>query len=114
MEVVQLLLERGADVNAQGGKHYENALQAASYRGHFDIVQLLLQSGAKVTHTIPSTKPWFSHKLKNALEAAAVNGHKDVVKLLLDHGVEQEHLDTALRSARKKDIVNLLLEHGAR
>jgi hypothetical protein len=40
--------------------------------------------------------------------------HKCIVKLLLDHGVEQEHLDTALRSTRKKDIVNLLLEHGAR
>ena len=30
-EIVKILLEKGADVNAQGGK-YGNALQAASYK----------------------------------------------------------------------------------
>jgi ankyrin repeat protein len=46
---VQLLLEKGAEVNAQGG-HYENALQAASafLRGHDKIVQLLLKNGVEV------------------------------------------------------------------
>ena len=32
IEIVQLLLERGADVNVQGGK-YGNALQAAAREG---------------------------------------------------------------------------------
>ena len=44
--VVRLLLEKGADVNAQGGQ-YGNALQAASYRGHEAVVRLLLKSGAE-------------------------------------------------------------------
>jgi ankyrin repeat protein len=39
--IVELLLARGADVNAQEGT-YEHALQAASFHGHKDIVQLLL------------------------------------------------------------------------
>ncbi|CUS13278.1 unnamed protein product, partial [Tuber aestivum] len=39
--LVRLLLERGAEVNAQGGA-YGNALQAAKSRGHESIVQLLL------------------------------------------------------------------------
>jgi hypothetical protein len=38
---VQLLLEKGADVNAQGGR-FGNALQAASYKGHKKIVQILI------------------------------------------------------------------------
>ncbi|KAK2122365.1 hypothetical protein NOF04DRAFT_1338029 [Fusarium oxysporum II5] len=38
----ELLLERGADVNAQGGK-CGTALQAASSGGHETIVQLLLE-----------------------------------------------------------------------
>jgi Ankyrin repeats (many copies) len=38
---VQLLLEKGADVNAQGGKH-GSALQAAALRGHDTTVRLLL------------------------------------------------------------------------
>ncbi|KAK5943798.1 hypothetical protein PMZ80_003079 [Knufia obscura] len=45
-KVVQILLDQGADVNAQGGK-YGNALQAASQRGHEKVVQMLLKQGAK-------------------------------------------------------------------
>lgn len=39
---VGLLLGHGADVNAQGGDH-GNALQAASFHGYKEIVQLLLE-----------------------------------------------------------------------
>ncbi|KAF2174325.1 hypothetical protein K469DRAFT_614903, partial [Zopfia rhizophila CBS 207.26] len=44
-KIVELLLSKGADVNAQGG-HYGNALQAASSGGHEKIVELLLKEGA--------------------------------------------------------------------
>ena len=40
-----LLIEKGADVDAQGGKH-GNALQAASYGGHDRVVRTLLYHGA--------------------------------------------------------------------
>jgi hypothetical protein len=43
--IVQVLLDKGADVNAQGGL-YGNAVQAASARAHKEIVQLLRASGA--------------------------------------------------------------------
>jgi ankyrin repeat protein len=46
-KVVQMLLDAGADVNAQGG-HYGNALQAASWGGHEEVVQMLLAAGADV------------------------------------------------------------------
>jgi ankyrin repeat protein len=38
--VVKMLLDKGADVNAQGGE-YGSALQAASDRGHKAVVKLL-------------------------------------------------------------------------
>ncbi|KAI3187091.1 hypothetical protein DTO032C6_3869 [Penicillium roqueforti] len=44
---VELLLDRGADVNAQGGYH-GNALQAACSSGHDTIAQMLLERGADV------------------------------------------------------------------
>jgi ankyrin repeat protein len=44
---VQLLLENGADINAQGGR-YGNALEAAVVVDRLDIAQLLLSRGAKV------------------------------------------------------------------
>ena len=45
--LVQLLLDRGADVNGQG-EQFGNALQAASAGGHEKLVQLLLDKGADV------------------------------------------------------------------
>ena len=44
---MKLLLDKGADVNAQGGR-FGNALQAASSRGHQQVVKLLLDKGAAV------------------------------------------------------------------
>ncbi|KAF2022452.1 hypothetical protein EK21DRAFT_83342, partial [Setomelanomma holmii] len=44
--VVKLLLDKGADVNAQGGE-YGKALLAASARGDEAVVKLLLDKGAE-------------------------------------------------------------------
>jgi ankyrin repeat protein len=43
--MTRLLLDQGAEVNAQGG-HYGNALQAASRGGHEQVVKTLLDAGA--------------------------------------------------------------------
>jgi ankyrin repeat protein len=44
-QTVQRLLEAGADVNAQGGRH-GSALQGASAKGYEQTVQRLLEAGA--------------------------------------------------------------------
>ena len=44
---VQRLIEKGQNVNAQGGKH-GNALQAASLYGNQEIVKMLMDKGADV------------------------------------------------------------------
>jgi hypothetical protein len=46
-EVVELLLGKGADVNAEGGRD-GTALQAASARGHKEVVEILMANGADV------------------------------------------------------------------
>ncbi|KAI1559318.1 ankyrin repeat domain containing protein [Pyrenophora tritici-repentis] len=45
--MANLLLDKGAEVNAQGGR-YGNALQAASERGYEQVVKTLLDAGAEV------------------------------------------------------------------
>lgn len=44
--VVQYLLERGANTESRGGRYNSTALSVATYRGHVDIVRLLLCHGA--------------------------------------------------------------------
>jgi hypothetical protein len=67
--VVQMLVDAGADVNAQGGL-YGNALQAASSGGHEKVVQMLLDNGAEVNAQ--------GGKYGNALQAASACGHEKV------------------------------------
>ena len=46
-KIVELLLSKGVDINAQGG-FYGNALQAASDRGYKKIVELLPSKRADI------------------------------------------------------------------
>ena len=47
VRVVQLLLDRGANINARSGGSYSNTVQTASAGGHEEIVELLLDKGTK-------------------------------------------------------------------
>ena len=69
--MVKLLLDKGADVNAQGGR-YGNALYVASERGHEQVVKLLLDKGADVSAE--------GRRYDNALQAASAKGHEEVEK----------------------------------
>ena len=79
IKAVKYLLDKGDDVNAQGG-WYGNALQAASAGGHEQVVKLLLDKGADVNAQ--------GGEYDNALQAASAEGHEQVVKLLLDKGTD--------------------------
>lgn len=104
---VELLLQKGADINVQGGR-YGNALQAASYQGHQGIVQLLLERGADVN----AWGGWYGNAQEitivqlpllkihtnvnaqgglygNALQAASSEGHQGIVQLLLEKGARE-------------------------
>ncbi|KAK3616206.1 hypothetical protein LTR22_027148 [Elasticomyces elasticus] len=101
--VVQLLLDRGADVNAQS-RTLGNALYAALKNGHEKIVQILLDRGADV----------------NAQCHISVNGHEELVQLLLDKGADINapggSYGNALQAASLKGderVVQLRLDQGA-
>lgn len=48
LEAVSLLLSKGARVNTYVPSHYGTALQAATARGHFELVRFLVRFGADV------------------------------------------------------------------
>ena len=79
-DIVRLLLEKGADVNAKD-KYGETALISASLCGFTGTVRLLLDKGADV-----NAKTNDGH---TALMYASSNMHADVVRLLKDHGAKE-------------------------
>ena len=106
-----LLLENGADINAQGGL-YGSALEAASYAGNEKVVMLLLKNGADINAQGGS--------YSSALKAASYVGNEKVVMLLLENGADvnahDEIFDSALQVASlrgHKEVVELLLRNGA-
>ena len=112
-EVVQLLLDKDANVNAQGG-FYGNALQGACalWGGNKEVVQLLLDKDANVNAQ--------GGQYGNALQAALQGGHKEVVQLLLDNNAnvnaQSGECGNALQAASwrgNEEVVQLLQEHGA-
>ncbi|OBT89768.1 hypothetical protein VE02_01376 [Pseudogymnoascus sp. 03VT05] len=141
-DVVQKLLQLGADINIEGGRALQtasnkrdwqivrlllqfranvkfvcendgNALQAAAFAGNYEIVQLLLQSGA-------DANSGGGRDYSDALYAAAVGGSVQVVRLLLQWGAHvnsgNRKLGSALEAAAKHGntmAVQMLLDTGA-
>lgn len=97
-DMVQLLIQYGADVNMKN----ECPLRIASEEGHTRIVRLLVENGANVH--IYDDYP---------LRIAAGNGHLDTVHVLLSYGANSRAYNNgALRRAKQgghHSIVQLLL-----
>ncbi|CZR67067.1 uncharacterized protein PAC_16966 [Phialocephala subalpina] len=111
IEVVKLLLEKGANVNA-AIEDGSTPLHRASMNGHLESVKLLLEKGANVnTATKDGSTP---------LHRASYNGHLESVQLLLEKGANvnaaTEDGLTPLHQASYNghlESVKLLLEKGA-
>ncbi|KAJ4011438.1 hypothetical protein NW752_008436 [Fusarium irregulare] len=110
--VARELINKGADVNAQSGRYYSNALQAASAEGYREVAELLLEKGADVNAQ--------GGGYGNALQAASAKGHREVTELLLEKGADVNahggRYGNALQAALAKghrEVAELLLEKGA-
>ncbi|KAL3715542.1 hypothetical protein ACJRO7_007297 [Eucalyptus globulus] len=111
-DLVQLLLEFGADVEARGG-YGSSPLEAAAAAGEALIAELLLARRARTERSETSTY--------GAIHLAAGGGHMDVLRLLLLKGADPDSPardgSTALHLAveeRRRDYARLLLANGAR
>jgi ankyrin repeat protein len=87
-QVVKLLLDNGADMTTEGGLS-GNILQAAVYRGSYDIVEVLLDRGFNVNAEGQFAFEWTcrTHPT-NALCKASEDGNEILVKLLLERGAD--------------------------
>jgi uncharacterized protein len=120
---VELLLSRGAPVNAQNQDGGSPLIKAA-FAGHQAVTELLLAKGASPNVAARTT---YYHDeghcvyTETALMDAAMMGHREIVRSLLDNGADVNardtcYGDTALILATimgNQEIVELLLERGA-
>lgn len=105
LEFVQLLVEKGADINASIDGWRPTAFALSALYNHFDIFNYLLSRNANIQPGL--------------FGAVCMKGHLEIVKILLQHKDKidiHEDDDDALVKAFQKghfEIVDLLLEHGA-
>ncbi|KAJ5726656.1 uncharacterized protein N7483_008013 [Penicillium malachiteum] len=114
-KIAWLLLDQGADVNAQGGSG-GSALQIASFRGDENVVRQLLDRGADVNAQ--------GGKYGTALHAAAYEGYESIVQILLDRGADinaqGEEYGSAIqitmsdRRGWHTELLSMLVERGTK
>jgi len=110
LEVVQVLLHHGVDINIQGSRRLI-PLEMATKEGREDIVRVLLERGADVNQT--------SERHQTPLHSAVTGRHvPSLVELLLTKGAHVNALDgdmnTPLHVAYDKETVKILVKSGAR
>ncbi|KAJ6160634.1 hypothetical protein N7470_004030 [Penicillium chermesinum] len=111
LEIVQMLLENGADMTLRDFDGHDS-LTTASLNGHLEIVRLLVKRGADISVA--------SNQGETSLYCAAYKGHFEILKLLIEKGGDIEghnfrHL-TPLNAASDGghfDVVKLLVQKGA-
>jgi ankyrin repeat protein len=113
LDIVNLLLESGLEINSEAGIH-GTPLDTAASEGHLEVVRTLLKKGASLQVPRPDRNPLFS---------AIFGGHGLVAKLLLEAGMDPHvvyrsasgKLKNALSYAqerRRTEIAELLLKAG--
>ena len=136
-EVVELLLEHGADVNAGAGYNNETVAEFAIWGNHSEIVELLVSNGADISPLHLAVSIGDKAKERSLIEGGAdVNkrtpngtapihiaahaGFKCIVKLLIDHHANINAISNwdwmPLHSAVDngyKEIAQLLIAAGA-
>ena len=98
--MVRLLLEKGVDVNVQGG-FYCNALQAVSCEGYEQVVRLLLEKGTYVN----APGGYFG----SALQAGSYRAHEQVIRLLLEKGADVNVPLWAWQCLKLEHLIGLIL-----
>ncbi|GAA52937.1 ankyrin repeat domain-containing protein 17, partial [Clonorchis sinensis] len=112
VELVRLLLERGADREHRDKKSY-TPLHTAVYANQRAVVAVLLDYGADIEAQVDRTKD-------TALSIACSHGALEIVEELLNRGANKEHRNISdytplslAASGGHVEVIQLLLRHGA-
>ncbi|KAJ4348769.1 uncharacterized protein N0V89_010147 [Didymosphaeria variabile] len=83
-DIVELLLDHGADAGVQGGR-LGHSLRVAAVNGHMECVRVMVERGVDVNSRT---------KIEGrALEAALEAGHEEIARYLIERGAEDKLVD---------------------
>jgi ankyrin repeat protein len=99
IDIVNMLLEKGADINKTDAKG-KNALMFASSEGHLDVVKLLLTKNININKQ--------TNDNKTALMMACEAGHIDVVKFLIENGADINIIYEISNNYRNKNDIKAI------
>ncbi len=114
IEIVEFLLNHGADIELEIFNRDTPLLVAARYarHGQYETIKTLLEHGAKVNHK--------DENGRTALHDAAMYSGKEVINLLISYGADvnarNKHQSTPLHQAAMLsniEAAKALVEHGA-
>ena len=77
-DIVELLIAKGADVNAKFEDDGSTPLHLAAWKGHFETAELLIAKGADVNAKIEDGR--------TPLDRAEETNNKEITDLLRKHG----------------------------
>lgn len=149
LQIVQLLIKHKADVNAPTGPNYDcpdhdcrfsgalvSPIQFATYHNNFEMVEMLLKSGANVQgfesteieyqiwrgEQCYDTKPWKEHtgpEWHSPMQLATMRGDLSLVRYLRSVGASVNRVQIGKNPLQiaaeqdKLDVVQFLIEEGA-
>lgn len=106
LQIVNLLLSKGADLNAHDNRFGSTAVMLAAYSGHEDIVEILIHNGADVNAARSDGV--------TALMLASMQGNLGIVRAFLRQGARVNATDyegrTAVRIARYRGHIDVARE----
>ncbi|XP_023689008.2 uncharacterized protein bcl3 isoform X1 [Paramormyrops kingsleyae] len=109
-ELVKMILDSGADINAVDFKSGRSPLIHAVENNSMEMINFLIESGSNVNMQ--------SYSGNTALHSACGRGQVEAVRVLLKNGADSSlknyHNDTALMVAKNKKVTDVLRGKGSR
>eukprot|EP01117_Protostelium_nocturnum_P018332 TRINITY_DN764_c0_g1_i1.p3 TRINITY_DN764_c0_g1~~TRINITY_DN764_c0_g1_i1.p3 ORF type:complete len:149 (+),score=30.96 TRINITY_DN764_c0_g1_i1:669-1115(+) len=110
LEICRLLIEKGANVNAEHPNE-GTPLMLAAKGGHLEVFQFLIEKGADIN---------VKTKYETLLMTAATSGNLEICRLLIEKGkdvneslISQPPLYYAMNSRNSLEVCKFLIERGA-
>lgn len=110
LEIAQLCLDFGADVNALKGWNGQSALMIAIHFGNVDVAKLLIANGAMVCYSPPDSNLTALHRCVRLAVTGVSKDALEIMNMLFKYGANPNQTDRAGETALHKLLIDAWLK----